>query len=99
MNATDPWATFRQRWRPYYIIGALLLGSGAIVASGTAPVLQWVFWPLLVAFFVVYWRTTFLECPRCHRPFYWPIRLVWRRCVHCGLRQYARLDEIGARGA
>ena len=99
MGTADPWATFRQRWRPYYLIGALLLASAALVASGVAPAFKWVFWPLFVAFIVIYWRTTLLDCPRCGQPFSWPIRLVWRRCVHCGLKQYAGLDEIRQRGA
>jgi hypothetical protein len=84
---------FRQRWRPYYIAIALWVGSLAMLVNERLfHIWQRLALLFFIAIIVLYWRITLLECPRCGRPFYWPAKLVWRRCVHCGLREYSAFD-------
>jgi hypothetical protein len=100
INPADPWVSFRQRWRPYYIAIALWVASLAMLGSDRLfHVWQKIAIPLFILMGVLYWRITRLVCPRCHQPFYWPAKLVWRQCVHCGLKQYASPDSTPPGGA
>jgi hypothetical protein len=98
MTSTDPWAEFRRRWRPYYIALVVWIASLSMFASERLfHIWQRVAVPFFLVVMFLYFRISFLDCPRCGQPFYWPTKLVWRRCVHCGLKQYAPLGEISPR--
>ena len=100
MTTTDPWAEFRRRQRPGRIVLVIWIASSAMfINEPLFRLWQWLAIPLLLTFVVLYFRTTFLECPRCGQPFYWPVKIVWRRCVHCGLKEYAPLEQISQGGA